>query len=219
LNTERLIDLLASGAEPVAPRGLERRLSLTVLAGGTGAIVLLLAVYGLNPQLSSLLATGGFWVKMAFTGTLSVAALIAMLRLARPGEALGRAVWWAVAAFAVLWCIGATTLIDADSGARLTTVMGRTWRTCPFNIALLSLPTFVATAVALRSLAPTRLRAAGAAAGFFSGAVGAFIYGLHCPEMALRFRPRSARCSARACCVGNTARRIARSDGAPPTRL
>ena len=36
---------------------------------------------------------------------------------------------------------------------------------------------------AMRGLAPTRLKLAGAAAGFTSGAVGAVVYCLHCPEM------------------------------------
>ena len=36
-------------------------------------------------------------------------------------------------------------------------------------------------------LAPTRLRLAGAAAGLLSGAVGALVYSLHCPELAAPF--------------------------------
>jgi hypothetical protein len=187
MKTDQLIDLLSSGAEPIAPRTAERRLSLTVLLGGTAAVALMLAVYGLNPQLRTLLSMTDFWVKMTFTGVLSVVALVTTLRLARPGSAVGGALWWAVAALAALWTIGAGTLADADSGRRMATLLGHTWRTCPFNIALLSAPIFVVTAIALRGLAPTRLREAGAAAGFFSGAFGAFVYGLHCPELAAPF--------------------------------
>jgi hypothetical protein len=36
-------------------------------------------------------------------------------------------------------------------------------------------------------MAPTRLRIAGAAAGFAAGAAGALVYTLHCPEMAAPF--------------------------------
>jgi len=187
MKTDQLIDLLSSGAESVAPRAAERRLSLTLLLGGAGAAVIMLGVFGLNPQLRALLSVTDFWVKMTFTGVLSVAALVTTLRLARPGDVVGGALWWAVAAVAALWTIGADALADADSGRRVATLMGHTWRTCPFNIALLSAPIFVATAIALRSLAPTRLREAGAAAGFFSGAFGAFVYGLHCPELAAPF--------------------------------
>jgi len=187
MKTDQLIDLLSSGAEPVARYDAERRLTLTVLLGGAGATILMLGLFGLNPQLRSLLSLTDFWVKMAFTAALSAAALVTTLRLARPGDAVGGALWWAVAAFVALWTIGADTLADADPGHRVATLMGRTWRTCPFSIALLAAPIFVATAIALRNLAPTRLREAGAAAGFFSGAFGAFVYGLHCPELAAPF--------------------------------
>jgi len=187
MNTDQLIDLLSNGAEPVAPRTAERRLTLTVLLGGAGAAILMLGLFGPNPQLRSLLSVTDFWVKMTFTGVLSVAALVTTLRLARPGDAVRGAMWWAVAAFVALWTIGADALVDAAAGDRVATLMGHTWRTCPFSIALLSAPIFVATAIALRSLAPTRLREAGAAAGFFSGAFGAFVYGLHCPELAAPF--------------------------------
>jgi hypothetical protein len=187
MNTERLIDILAKGAEAVPPRAVERQMSLTVVLGGAGAALLMLAVFGLNPKLSSFLSVGGFWIKVVFTAALSIEALGLTLHLARPGDAVGRSVWWIAAVIAVLWVIAGVTLIDADAGSRAATVMGRTWRTCPFNIALLSAPIFVATALALRNLAPTRLRAAGAAAGFFAGAFGAFAYCFHCPEMAPPF--------------------------------
>lgn len=39
----------------------------------------------------------------------------------------------------------------------------------------------------LRGLAPTRLRLAGAAAGFAAGSLGALVYSLHCPELAAPF--------------------------------
>jgi len=187
MKTEQLIDLLSHGTEPVATRAVARRSTLTVLAGAVVAALMMLKIYGLNPQLVDLLAATDFWVKIAFTGVLSVAALITTLRLARPGDLVGVAMWWAVAAFVALWTIGADALIDAESGSRATLVMGHTWRTCPLNIALLSTPIFVAVTLALRGLAPTRLRAAGAACGFFAGALGAFVYGWHCPELAAPF--------------------------------
>lgn len=187
MNTERLIDALARGAEPVPPHAAERQLSLTVIFGGAGAAVLMLVVFGLNPALPSVMTVSGLWIKVVFTSALTVGALVTLLRLARPGDVVGRSTWWIVAAFVALWAIGATTLLQADAGTRVAVVMGRTWRTCPINITLLSAPVFLATVVALRNLAPTRLRAAGAAAGFFAGALGALAYCFHCPEMAAPF--------------------------------
>jgi hypothetical protein len=39
----------------------------------------------------------------------------------------------------------------------------------------------------MKGLAPTRLRLAGAAAGFVAGATGTLVYCVHCPEMAAPF--------------------------------
>ena len=66
-------------------------------------------------------------------------------------------------------------------------LLGRSWRSCAFSIAGLSLPLMATTFWALRGLAPTRLRLTGAAAGLLSAAVAAVVYSLHCPEMDVPF--------------------------------
>ena len=45
----------------------------------------------------------------------------------------------------------------------------------------------VAALGALREMAPTRLRLAGAAAGALAGGAGAAVYALHCPELGAPF--------------------------------
>ena len=45
------------------------------------------------------------------------------------------------------------------------------------------MPVFAAMVWWLRGLAPTRLRLAGAAAGFAAGTTAALVYTLHCPEI------------------------------------
>ncbi len=52
---------------------------------------------------------------------------------------------------------------------------------------ILSAPIFFALFWALRSLAPTRLRLAGAVAGLLAGARETFIYAFHCNESAAPF--------------------------------
>ncbi|MGB0128517.1 MAG: NrsF family protein, partial [Rhodocyclaceae bacterium] len=49
------------------------------------------------------------------------------------------------------------------------------------------LPAFAAALWAMKDLAPTRLRWAGAAAGLLAGTLGAAAYSLHCPELAAPF--------------------------------
>jgi len=71
--------------------------------------------------------------------------------------------------------------------ARSRRVLGHSALPCVALIAMLSLPILAALFAALRSLAPTRLRAAGAAAGALAGGIAAAAYALHCIEMTLPF--------------------------------
>ena len=64
---------------------------------------------------------------------------------------------------------------------------GNPWKVCPFLITMLAPSGFAASFWAMRDLAPTNLRLGGAAAGLFSGAVGAVVYCFHCPELAAPF--------------------------------
>jgi hypothetical protein len=54
-------------------------------------------------------------------------------------------------------------------------------------VALLSIPTFIAMLWVMKTLAPTQLARAGAAAGLVAGAVGAMAYALYCPESGASF--------------------------------
>jgi hypothetical protein len=52
---------------------------------------------------------------------------------------------------------------------------------------LLSLPTFPAVFRAVKSLAPTQLRLAGAVASLLASSTATIVYCLHCPEMSPAF--------------------------------
>ena len=78
-------------------------------------------------------------------------------------------------------------LFNAAPEARAGLVMGSTWSSCAFNIALVCLPSFVGLLWALKGLAPTRPALAGACAGLLAAALGALVYALHCPEMQAPF--------------------------------
>jgi len=54
-------------------------------------------------------------------------------------------------------------------------------------IVLLSVPTFPAVFWAVKSLAPTQLRLAGAVAGLLASSTATIVYCLHCPEMSPAF--------------------------------
>ncbi len=187
MKTDELIGLLAQDAQPVAPHAIEQRFALALLAGLACALVLMLALFGLNPRLLQDMALPVFWGKLVFAALLAAGCLAVLRRLARPGMGLGHSLALLALPPLVLWGLAAVALGQANPGERLPLVLGSTWRTCAFNIAALSVPTLVASLWALRGAAPTRLAWAGAGAGLLAGALGALAYALHCPEMAAPF--------------------------------
>ncbi len=127
------------------------------------------------------------WVKIAFAGALAAAALFAALRLSRPGARLSRIPPALAAPVLAMWALAAATLARAEPSRWPQLFLGETWASCPFLIAMLSAPLFAGAIWAMRNLAPTRLRLAGAAAGLLAGAMATLVYSLHCPEMQAPF--------------------------------
>ncbi|MFV3307479.1 DUF1109 domain-containing protein [Pseudomonas sp. NY15181] len=187
MNTHELIDLLASGEGPVERHALARRLGLAVLGGALGALLLTATLYGVRADLSEVARTPLFWAKVALPGSLALLALWLTQRLARPGVRGGAAWTLLVLPLLLVWLGAAIALAGVPQEARADLILGRTWRTCALNITLLSVPAFAAVFWALRGLAPTRLRQAGAAGGLLAGATATLAYCLHCPEMGVPF--------------------------------
>ena len=187
MRTDELIELLAADAKPQAQPSVEQRLAVAALAGIAGAAVLMVPLFGIRSDLAAALALPMFWGKLAFAGTLAAAGLALLRRMGRPGVAVGRAALWLAVPPLVLWALALVALSQAAPAERLPLILGSTWRTCPFNIALLSVPAFIAGFWALKGAAPTRLAWAGAGAGLLAGALSTLVYALHCPEMATPF--------------------------------
>ncbi|MCP3712971.1 DUF1109 domain-containing protein [Paraburkholderia sp. CNPSo 3274] len=183
MKTDDLINLLAAGDARVDRKAVLRRFARALALGFAGSVVLMSVVFGVRHDLMSVMHTPIFWAKVAFPLCVAAAAALAVSRLGRPGRRGGYA--WALVALPFVAVLAGAWLAlgDAAPAQRMSLVLGLTWRTCPFNIVLLSVPTFAAVFWAVRGLAPTRLRAAGAAAGLFASALATIAYCLHCPEM------------------------------------
>jgi hypothetical protein len=187
VKTEDLISLLSTGVEAVDAR-LPARRYLLALAGGTLiALVIALGLFRPNPALwhepSQLL----FWVRETYCLVLGVLGFIVVVRLARPGLGLGLAPAGIPLAVIAMWTLAGLALVGAPARQRVELIFGHTAAVCPVLIALVAAPLFIAFIWAVRGLAPTRLRLAGAASGFAAGAIGALVYSLHCPELAAPF--------------------------------
>jgi hypothetical protein len=187
MKTDDLVSLLATGIRPVDRHVMRRAFVRAIVLGGAGALVLLTALYGVRPDIGQMLVTPVFWIKVALPFSLAVASFLVLKRLVVPGAGVGTR--WAVPAVPVLivWIGALAVLANAPDADRLRLILGLTWKSCPFNIALLSVPLFVAVTWAVRQMAPTRLRAAGAMAGLLASSVATVAYCLHCPEMEVPF--------------------------------
>jgi hypothetical protein len=187
MKTEELVTLLATGIEPADARGPVRRFAVALVCGSLLAVLAMALLLGVRPTLGRDAVLAMFWVKFAFVGALAIGGLVAALRLSRPGASLGWLPYALAAPVPAIWLAAAAELAGAEPAARTALVLGQTWAVCPFRIAGLALPVFVAALWAMKGLAPTRLRLAGASAGLLAGGVGAFVYAFHCPELAAPF--------------------------------
>jgi hypothetical protein len=187
MRTDDLATMLATGAGAVPPNQALRRFTNAFVLGALGAALLLATLLGLRSDLAAAVLWPMFWIKFAYVACLAAASLLAVLRLTRPGLRLAWVPGALAAPVLAMWALAAFALMRAEPPQRAWLFFGDTWTSCPLLVAMLSVPAFVAVFWAIRGLAPTRLRLAGAAAGLFSGAVGALVYCLHCPELEAPF--------------------------------
>lgn len=187
MKTDELIAALASRADAVEPRVLQRRYATALGWGAFGTALLMAILLGVRPDLAEAARLPMFWVKLAFPAALFAGALLAVARLSRPGARLGHVPVALAVPVLAMWLLAAIVLLAAVPGERGELVLGHSWRSCPFTIALLSVPLFCAALWAMKGLAPTRAALAGAAVGLLAGAGGALVYAMYCQEMAAPF--------------------------------
>jgi len=186
MRTDDLIDRLSAGLEPVRSGAVTRLLAGAVLLGMAGSALVMLALIGPRHDLTGAMTHPGMWTKLAYTFAMAGFGLWLVERAGRPGADMTRpALLLALPLLAIALLAG---LQISAPGADMTgLVMGRSSRVCAALVTLTALPTLAATFWALRKLAPTRLTLAGAGAGLFAGAAGAFVYCFHCTEEAAPF--------------------------------
>jgi hypothetical protein len=185
VKTDALIELLARDAGP-APRAVAARRLLPASAIGLLASVLLaVSLLGVVP--ADTFATPAPWVKLAYAGSLALAAGWLTAALSRPVARLSAPSRTTLAVIVAMIVLGLLAGWVTPAGERVRALLGSSWASCPWNVLALSLPSLAGVLWAVRGLAPTRPRAAGFAAGLLAGAIGAFGYALSCPESALSF--------------------------------
>lgn len=187
MKTEELVGLLAAGESGIPANAVSKRFVVALAWSIPLAALIMASVYGVRSDLAQAMGGTMFWTKLAFAGALALFASISTERLGRPGMRVGLA-WAGLAApLLLLWLVAVVAIATAEPAQRAELIFGSTWKTCPFNIALISLPLFAATLWFMKGLAPTQRMLAGASAGLLAGALATLIYAFHCPESAAPF--------------------------------
>lgn len=186
-STERLIETLAAKVPPVPARFVGRRIALGIAGGGVVSVGIVLALFGMRPDLPQAIFGFAFWMKWAYTISMGIIAATATVRLARPTATSDRMLWPLAVPILLLAALGIEELSRTPIRDWLSMWLGGSWNECPWRVLLLAIPIFIGLLWAFRKLAPTDLRAAGGAAGLAAGAWAATIYCLHCDEFAAIF--------------------------------
>ncbi len=186
MKTSELIGMLAAGAGPVVRVDPARRLAPFVAGGVLAAAALSIGLLGLVPV--EMFSGAALWTKLAYAGLLAVGGGWLAALLSRPlAPGLHRPLLTLALVLGGMALLALRAWLDAAPDGQAAALFGRTWRRCPATVFAVSLPALAGLLIALRGLAPTRLRAAGGAAGLLAGALGAIGYSLHCPEVSALF--------------------------------
>lgn len=187
MQTDELISKLGQNVRVVPRRAAEWRLGLALLGGGVVALLLLIALLGIRPDIAAASTTAPFWIKWVFTLSVAIAAFLVVKRLGQPETAVGWVGVTLAAPFIFVVMMGVAQLAPLPTSQWADIVFGRTAAICPLAIVGLAIPVFGGLVWAFRRLAPTRIVLAGAAAGILASAVSASVYALACPEQAPAF--------------------------------
>jgi hypothetical protein len=181
MRTDELIAQLSSGLEPVKRGQVARLLLGAVALGLAGSVVVMLGMLGLRHDFARAIVSFGMWTKLVYTFAIAAFGFWLVERMGRPGAEMTRPLQ--LLALPLLAILLLSALQMSAPGADMPgLVLGHSSRVCAVLVTITALPTLAATFWALRKLAPTRLRWAGAGAGLFAGAAGAFVYSFHCTE-------------------------------------
>ena len=184
--TDELNNRRAAGPDLNAPQQVWQN-TLLIGAAVLVSTVLLLVLLGVRQDLLAVAAQPVFVLKVVFVAALVLSGKIACKHLSLPGARLAMLPVLIAIPLLIMAGMALLTLTEAAPDQRARLFWGETWHTCSLLIAGLSLPIFVAILKVMRDRAPTRLRLAGAAAGFTAGATAGVIYCLYCPEIAAPF--------------------------------
>jgi len=187
MNTDRLVEILATNLEPVKRGYLGKILGWALFTGAVAAFLTMLATLGLRPGPFEGTHLGFMAIKILFTISLVVVGAALLLRLIRPGQTGRRLSLLLFLPFIAIGLAAITARAVGGAAPWCNVAQGTQWTTCILCIPLLALIPFALLIWALRNGAPTNLRQTGAVVGLVAGAMGATVYAFHCADDSVPF--------------------------------
>ncbi len=183
MNTDKLIQILASDPLRDSHPTLKRQLLLSIGLGGGISFLMMATILKVRPDLMFAATLPFFWLKIGFALSLLWVGLYEAIKTAFPGNRKSNSYWKVVMPVLAVWIIAYWTITNPSSPDTMELVKGSTWQVCSLLIAFLSIPIFILIFYVLKDMACVRPRLTGFMAGLFSGGLAASIYSLHCPEL------------------------------------
>ncbi len=183
MKTNDLIAMLAREPAALARPAPHARVAAALIGATAVSLGIMLFWLGANPTMVDDLEDEPMFLgKILFGVALAIALFFAARRVATPGANARTPLMAAQLVVGAAVAFGLFVFFQNAPEQRVDLMLGTSWRACPVNIAILSLPVFIAAFWAMRQYAPTRLTLAGFVAGAFAGAVGLAVYSLYCTE-------------------------------------
>jgi hypothetical protein len=187
MRTSDLIDMLATGHEPVDTGRLARLVAVAAIAALVVAAAMAMAVLGPRADLGTVFLSAPVLGKFALGTALASGGCWVFLKSLRPAAASAALLWIAVLPLGVALAAAVPPLLDAAPGTRAAMVFGRNWLACLVFVPLFALLPLAALVAVARQGAPVDLRLTGLAAGLASAGLATVAYSLHCNDDAAAF--------------------------------
>ena len=150
-------------------------------------LIVIAATLGFRPDLDLAMVGTMFWMKLGYTASLALLAIVALQTLLRPETRPPRWLWLLPVPVALLGLVSAHEFAQMSRDDWVAMWFGHSWRVCSLLIAVFAVPIGGALVALVCQFAPTLLRATGAVVGLASGTASATLCSLRYPEVVGQF--------------------------------
>lgn len=181
MKTSDLVNALA--ADSGTPPPIWNRRAIWLMRGGLIISVMIFSVFiGVRPDISTAIFDPHVIFKFIFSGSMIFLAARFASSLLRPGQSYSSNLWWVVLPLLTLAFGALGQMITSPVDYWLSGLVGRYPEACLMNIPILASAPLICLMIISRNGAPTNPALAGLWIGAQSGALGASLYALHCPD-------------------------------------